>query len=156
MGTGDDAATDVGVTDTHVSSSPGDCMFSLVQHQINRTLCGSSSEPSVDGIILKRAFIKNETRSTLGSTYVMEKTNPFTGTSFKFLCTPPLGVWNTDSVGGGSHVLSLTTHAQSELMKRVMSSTNSYNQLADVSVKSIKLMVAHATPETPVAPIGQA
>ena len=34
-----------------------------------------------------------------------------------------------------------------------MTPLNSNNMLADVSIKSVKLMVAHATPETPVAPL---
>ena len=153
LGTGTNATTNIGVTaPAYVSASPGDCLFSLVQHQINGTLCGSSSEPSVDGIILKRAFMKNESRFTTGSLHLLGKTNPFEGKSLKFMYTPPLGLWNTDSVGGGSHVLSLTTHAQSELMIRIMSSQDGYDQGVVVSIKSIKLMVAHATPETPVAP----
>ena len=89
MGTGGNATTNAGVTNAFISPSPGDCLFSPVQQQINGTLCVSSSEPPVDGIILKRAFMKNETCSTLGSAHHLKDLEQMTGTSLSFCIHHP-------------------------------------------------------------------
>ena len=53
-----DSAAIVAGAGVQLTQSPGDAMFSLVQHQMNGTLVGSSNEPAIDGIVLKRAFMK--------------------------------------------------------------------------------------------------
>jgi hypothetical protein len=61
-----DELNDTLVPPCEFTPSPGDALFSLVQHQMNGTLVGSSNEPAVDGIIMKRAFMKKEVKDTFG------------------------------------------------------------------------------------------
>ena len=145
------SANTIGTTDNvHITKSPGDAVFSLVQHQMNGTLVGSSNEPAIDGIILKRAYMKNEVRNTYGDLqYLNQDDTPIDTSYIDILWQPPLGLWHTDSVGGGSHVLSLTTH--SSLKERVFrNSASRLNANLTVAITSVKLMVAHASPEVPV------
>jgi hypothetical protein len=133
-----------------LTSSPGDAMFSLVQHQMNGTLVGSSNEPAVDGIVMKRAFMKEEVRQSFGDLqYLNMGDEPLDGVELDIMYTPPLGLWATDSVGGASHVLSLTTHAN--LIERLVAvAALRATNVMTAEITSVKLMVAHASPEVPV------
>ena len=116
------AATTGIVPPCTLTPSPADAIFSLVQHQMNGTLVGSSNEPAVDGIIMKRAFMKKEVKDTFGDLQALTPTaivlESTLNTTLTLMYTPPLGLWATDSIGGASHVLSLTTHAS--LVKRIV------------------------------------
>ena len=134
--------------------SPRDAIFSLVQHQMNGTLVGSSNEPDVDGIVMKRAFMKKEVRDTSGDLQGLNESDSAyslatTVTSLGVMYTPPLGLWATDSIGGASHVLSLTTHAN--LIERIVQ-TAAWKEAGNltIAIESVRLMVAHATPEVAV------
>ena len=134
--------------------SPRDAAFSLVQHQMNGTLVGSSNEPAIDGIVMKRAFMKWEVRETFGDLQIWNNSDtPFAlataVTSLDVMYTPPLGLWATDSIGGASHVLSLTTHAN--LVKRIVQTAvwKAAGKIT-IAIESVRLMVAHAPPEVAV------
>jgi hypothetical protein len=147
--------TNAALTDSILfTMSPADALFSLVQHQMNGTLVGSSNEPAVDGIIMKRAFMKREVKDTFGA---LQGLTPEPGTlldlpaasTMDLNYTPPLGLWATDSIGGASHVLSVTTH--SNLIDRLIQTAAwKASGACSIVIASIRLMVAHATPEVPI------
>ena len=102
---------------------------------------------------MKRVFMKKEVRETYGELQILNSaTTPYSlgeVTTLNIMYTPPLGLWATDSIGGASHVLSLTSHAN--LVERLVQTAawKAAGKLT-IAIDSIRLMVAHATPEVAV------
>lgn len=132
--------------------APGDCAFSSVNHTINGVQVGSCTDPAVAGMMLKKAFMTNERRRTLGGLQILNFDQiDFTGDELVCHFVPPLGLYMTGaSICGGQHVLTTQLHNAADLVTRLFA-VNRAN-VAAVQLTSAKLFVTHVSPVDPVRP----
>ena len=120
-----------------LTQSPGDAIFSLAQYQMNGSLVGSSNEPAIDGVVLKRVFMKYEVNGTYGDLqYLNQGVIPLGSSYLDIVWTPSLGLWATDSIGGASHVLSMTTHAN--LIERLIRNSGARGLPLAINILGVK------------------
>ena len=146
--------------DIDLSENPGAAAVTSCQHFINGTSVGLQSNVPVAKQVLTKAFMQRQVKESVGDVFnvTAARTDGVTGNSIQTAFQPPLGLWNLDSGIAGRARHQLELHMQTNLIASMVESNNAGSSKGrslpglTVTLSSIRLYCAYATPMEPIKP----
>ena len=138
----------------------GAAAITSCQHFINGTSVGLQSNVPVAKQVLTKAFMQRQVKETVGDAFNLTavRTDGFTNTALVTGFQPPLGIWNLDSGIAGRARHQLELNMQTNLIAAMVESNDVGNSKGrslpglTITLASIRLYCAYATPMEPIKP----